>query len=68
MLLQAIAGDFDSSNKSKEQIEAKSVNRKEASVRRERALAYAYSHQVIYIKPKYNLTFLVTFFFCFLNE
>ncbi|ESQ50209.1 hypothetical protein EUTSA_v10002022mg [Eutrema salsugineum] len=40
-----IAGDFDSSNKSKEQIEAKFVNRKEASVRRERALAYAYSHQ-----------------------
>ncbi|XP_010419361.1 PREDICTED: protein IQ-DOMAIN 1-like [Camelina sativa] len=40
-----IAGDFDSSNKSKEQLAAKSVNRKEASVRRERALAYAYSHQ-----------------------
>lgn len=40
------AGDFDSSNKSKEQITARSVNRKEASVRRERALAYAYSHQV----------------------
>lgn len=48
-MLQAIAGDFDSSNKSKEQIQAKFVNRKEASVRRERALAYAYSHQV-YIK------------------
>jgi hypothetical protein len=40
-----IAGNFDSSNKSKEQIKAKVVNRKEASVRRERALAYAYSHQ-----------------------
>ena len=40
-----IAGDFDSSNKSKEQIKAQFVNRKEASVRRERALAYAYSHQ-----------------------
>ncbi|KAG7572397.1 IQ motif EF-hand binding site [Arabidopsis suecica] len=39
------AGNFDSSNKSKEQIVARSVNRKEASVRRERALAYAYSHQ-----------------------
>ncbi|KAJ4896483.1 IQ-domain 4 [Raphanus sativus] len=40
-----IAGDFDSTNKSKEQIKAKFVNQKEASVRRERALAYAYSHQ-----------------------
>ncbi|CAN8284395.1 unnamed protein product [Cochlearia groenlandica] len=40
-----IAGDFDSSNKSKKQVEAKIANRKEASVRRERALAYAYSHQ-----------------------
>ena len=40
-----IAGDFDSTNRSKEQIKAKFVNRKEASVRRERALAYAYSHQ-----------------------
>ncbi|KAG2331843.1 hypothetical protein Bca52824_003023 [Brassica carinata] len=40
-----MAGDFDSSNKSKAQIKAKFVNRKEASLRRERALAYAYSHQ-----------------------
>ncbi|CAN6979622.1 unnamed protein product [Brassica oleracea var. botrytis] len=40
-----IAGDFDSSNKSKAQIKAQFANRKEASVRRERALAYAYSHQ-----------------------
>ncbi|KAF8055256.1 hypothetical protein N665_1300s0004 [Sinapis alba] len=40
-----IDGDFDSTNRSKEQIKAKFVNRKEASVRRERALAYAYSHQ-----------------------
>ena len=40
-----IAGDFDSTNRSKEQIKAKFENRKEASVRRERALAYAYSHQ-----------------------
>ncbi|EOA28917.1 hypothetical protein CARUB_v10025164mg [Capsella rubella] len=40
-----LAGDFDVSNKSKEQIVARSMNRKEASVRRERALAYAYSHQ-----------------------
>lgn len=46
---QIIAGDFDSSNKSKAQIKAQFVNRKEASVRRERALAYAYTHQV-YIK------------------
>lgn len=46
LVVQVIAGDFDSSNKSKEQIKAKFVNRKEASVRRERALAYAYSHQV----------------------
>lgn len=50
IVLQVMAGDFDSSNKSKAQIKARSVNRKEASVRRERALAYAYSHQVyIYI-------------------
>ncbi|CAN8287886.1 unnamed protein product [Cochlearia groenlandica] len=40
-----MAGNFDLSNKSKEQIEARFVHRKEASVKRERALAYAYSHQ-----------------------
>lgn len=37
--------EWNDSTKSKEQIEARLVNRQEAATRRERALAYAYSHQ-----------------------
>ena len=33
---------------SKEQIEARLHHRQEAAIRRERALAYAYTHQVIH--------------------
>ena len=38
--------DWDDSIQSKEQIEANLLSKHEAAVRRERALAYAYSHQV----------------------
>ncbi|KAK9126822.1 hypothetical protein Scep_015668 [Stephania cephalantha] len=37
--------EWDDSLQSKEQIEAKILNKQEAAVRRERALAYAFSHQ-----------------------
>lgn len=38
--------EWDDSLQSKEQIEAKLLSKYEATVRRERALAYAFSHQV----------------------
>jgi hypothetical protein len=38
--------DWNDSTQSKEQVDAKLQNRQEAAVRRERALAYAFSHQV----------------------
>lgn len=37
--------NWDESTRSKEQIEAKNNSRREAAMRRERALAYSYSHQ-----------------------
>ena len=37
---------WDDSTQSKEQIEAILISRQEAAVRRERALAYAFSHHV----------------------
>ncbi|KAJ7970409.1 Protein IQ-DOMAIN 1 [Quillaja saponaria] len=40
-----IGEEWDDSPKSKEQIEAKLLNRQEAAMKRERALAYAFSHQ-----------------------
>ncbi|OVA14813.1 protein of unknown function DUF4005 [Macleaya cordata] len=44
--LRATMGeDWDDSLQSKEQIEAKLLNKQEAAMRRERALAYAFSHQ-----------------------
>lgn len=39
--------EWDDSLQSKEQIEASLVNKQEATIRRERALAYAFSHQVL---------------------
>lgn len=41
-----MAEDWDDSTQSKEQVEAKLQSRQEAAIRRERALAYAFSHQV----------------------
>jgi hypothetical protein len=38
--------NWDDSTQSKEQIEASLISRQEAAIRRERALAYAFSHQV----------------------
>lgn len=38
--------NWDDSLQSKEQVEANLLGKQEAAVRRERALAYAYSHQV----------------------
>ncbi|KAK4436055.1 protein IQ-DOMAIN 1 [Sesamum alatum] len=44
-LRASIGGNWDDRMQSKEQIEANLHNRQEAAKRRERALAYAYSHQ-----------------------
>ncbi|URD76895.1 IQ calmodulin-binding motif [Musa troglodytarum] len=40
-----VGEEWDDSLRSKEQIEANLVNKQEAAIRRERALAYAFSHQ-----------------------
>ena len=39
--------NWDDSIQSKEKVEAKLLSKYEATMRRERALAYAYTHQVI---------------------
>jgi len=44
--LQQIGEKWDDSLKSKEQVEAKLLNRQVAAMRREKALAYASTHQV----------------------
>ncbi|XP_057476007.1 protein IQ-DOMAIN 3-like isoform X2 [Actinidia eriantha] len=46
-LRASVGEDWNVSVQSKEQIEAKLQNKQEAAARRERALAYAYSHQQI---------------------
>ncbi|XP_051140172.1 protein IQ-DOMAIN 3-like [Andrographis paniculata] len=47
----SIGENWDDSIRSKEQIEASRRGREEAAVRRERALAYAYSHQQTWRNP-----------------
>ncbi|KAG5557427.1 hypothetical protein RHGRI_007615 [Rhododendron griersonianum] len=44
-LRASVGGDWNDSVQSKEQVDASLQSRQEAAVRRERALAYAYSHQ-----------------------
>ncbi|KAG4930952.1 hypothetical protein AAZX31_17G176300 [Glycine max] len=44
-LRAAVGEEWDDSSQSKEQIEAKLLHRQEAALRRERALAYSFSHQ-----------------------
>ncbi|KAG2729981.1 hypothetical protein I3760_01G273300 [Carya illinoinensis] len=44
-LRNSMAEDWDDSTQSKEQVEAKLQSRQEAAIRREKALAYAFSHQ-----------------------
>lgn len=44
--MQQIAEDWNDSTRSKEQVEARKSKRQEAAIRRERAMAYAFSHQV----------------------
>jgi len=41
-----MGGEWDDSLQSKEQIEASLLSKQEAAIRRERALAYAFTHQV----------------------
>ena len=45
-MLYQMGENWDDSTQSKEQIEASLISRQEAAIRRERALAYAFSHQV----------------------
>jgi len=44
-----MGGEWDDSLQSKEQIEASLLSKQEAAIRRERALAYAFTHQVLII-------------------
>jgi len=46
IFVQQVGEDWDASLQSKEQIEAKLLQRQEAAFKRERALAYSFSHQV----------------------
>lgn len=46
-LLQQSIGEWDDRAQSKEQIEAKRSKRQEAAVRREKAMTYAFTHQVL---------------------
>ncbi len=48
--------EWDDSLQSKEQIEANLLNKYEAAMRRERALAYSFSHQVINFPNYFNLS------------
>lgn len=45
-LLQQFGEEWDDSLQTKEQLEAKVLHRQEAALRREKALAYSFSHQV----------------------
>lgn len=59
-----MGGEWNDSIRSKEQVEASLLNKQEAAMRRERALAYAFSHQVhIYsageIRKRVHKKFLV---------
>lgn len=47
--------DWNASVRSKEQIEANLQNKQEAAMRRERALAYAYTHRVTTFNPSYPI-------------
>lgn len=46
-----LAEEWDDSLQSKEEIEASLLHKYEAAVRRERALAYSYTHQVKCLLP-----------------
>ncbi|RRT76792.1 hypothetical protein B296_00007751 [Ensete ventricosum] len=48
-------GEWNDSPRSKEQIEAKLLDRQEAATRRERALAYAFAHQVLLLRIRFHL-------------
>lgn len=45
---QQIGEEWDESLQSREQIEAKLLSKFEAAMRRERAMAYSFTHQVFY--------------------
>lgn len=47
-------GEWNDSPRSKEQIEAKLLDRQEAATRRERALAYAFARQVLLLRIRFH--------------
>ena len=55
--MRQVGEEWDDSLQSKEQIEAKLLQRQEAALKRERALAYAFSHQVARL-PHLSFLFL----------
>lgn len=54
MMRKQMGEEWDDSLQSKEQVEAKLLNKYEAAMRRERALAYAFTHQVQFPVVSYN--------------
>jgi len=62
--------NWDDSTQSKEQIEASLISRQEAAIRRERALAYAFSHQVGFFSFSEHMPiyiYFISFYVCKLN-
>jgi len=62
MLLQQVGEEWDDSLQSKEQIEAKLLHKQEAAFRRERTLAYSFSHQVTRLPYLWVLWVLINAF------
>lgn len=54
LILKQMGEEWNDSTQSREQIEARLASKQEAAMRRERALAYAFSHQVLN-SPLYRL-------------
>lgn len=51
----SVGGEWNDSIRSKEQVEASLLNKQEAAMRRERALAYAFSHQQTWKNPSKSI-------------
>lgn len=64
ILVQQVGEEWDDSLQTKEQIEAKVLQRQEAALKRERALAYSFSHQVPWL-PHLWFYFILFFYFSF---
>lgn len=66
LVVSQMAEDWNDSRQSKEQIEARQQNKKEADMRRERSLAYAFSQQVL-VFPLQTYRIILLWEFSLLN-